>query len=612
MTIGGGEGTGGMCASWQAMGVPLVEGSAEGPVLFTDLALSFWGGVDPQTGVVIDRHHPLCGQCITGRILAIPSGRGSCTGSSVLMELILSGKAPAGMVFAGREDILSLGAIVAEEMFGRSIPMVEIGPSSFASLRDVGYVRIEGGRVTERGGPEATAHRALSPSSAMRPSRPLELTDDDRALLSGGSSKAAQAAMRIVVRMAELLGAERLIDITRAHIDGCIYTGPASLGFAKQLCAWGARVKVPTTLNAITVDQHHWQAQGVEPALGHPASELADAYVRMGAQPTFTCAPYQLTSAPMKGEQIAWAESNAVVYANSVLGARTMKYPDYLDICIALTGRAPLAGCHVDRERKAALRIDVPGIEAFDDAFYPLLGYHVGEIASSIIPVIVGLDRAAPTADDLKAFGAAFGTTSGAPMFHMLGVTPEASTLLEATGESADIPTVHITVEDLAATWRKLNGAADRCVDLVSLGNPHFSFEEFSALASLCRGRKRHPRVPVIVTCGRATYDRIVEAGLERDLGSFGVQFVVDACWCMIVEPVIPPEAKTLMTNSGKYAHYGPGLSGRQVHFGSLADCVEAACTGRARGELPAWLRHQDSTRSIAKLSTPAATGIRE
>ncbi len=608
MTTGSGQGRGPTSAPWEAAGVALVEGRAEGEVLFADVALSFWGGVDPRTGIVIDRHHPLCGECVTGRILAIPSGRGSCTGSSVLMELILSGKAPAGIVFAGREDILSLGAIVADEMFGRSIPMVHVAPSAFASLRSLGHVTIDRGRVAEGGAPEAR-HRGPGSPSAMQPSRPLELTNGDRALLSGGSSKAAQAAMRIVVRMAELLGAERLIDISQAHIDGCIYTGPASLEFATQLCAWGAKVKVPTTLNAITVDRRHWRAQGVEPALGHPASELADAYVRMGAQPTFTCAPYQLDSAPGRGEQIVWAESNAVVYANSVLGARTMKYPDYLDICIALTGRAPLAGCHLDGERKAALRIDVPAIEGFDDALYPLLGHHVGEIASSVIPVIVGLDRAAPTADDLKAFGAAFGTTSGAPMFHMVGVTPEASTLTEATG-GVEVPTVRVTVEDLAATWRKLNGATDRSVDLVSLGNPHFSFEEFSALASLCRGRRRHPGVPVIVTCGRGTLGRVVEAGLDRDLRDFGVQFVVDTCWCMIVEPVIPPGAKTLMTNSGKYAHYGPGLSGRQVHFGSLADCVDAACTGEARSECPAWLRHRDPA-PTAGLSMPEEGGIR-
>src|SRR5690606_15440457 len=116
-----------------------------------------------------------------------------------------------------------------------------------------------------------------------------------------------------------------LLDITQAHIDGCIYTGPASLRFARQLADWGGRVKVPTTLNSISVDQRRWRQLGVDVAFGEPASQLADAYVEMGARASFTCAPYLLDSAPRLGEQIVWAESNAVVYANSVLGARTLK-----------------------------------------------------------------------------------------------------------------------------------------------------------------------------------------------------------------------------------------------------------------------------------------------
>src|SRR5262249_11488158 len=142
--------------------------------------------------------------------------------------------------------------------------------------------------------------------------------------------------------------------------DGCIYTGPASLRFARRLCDWGGQVKVPTSLNSISVDQRRWKKLGIDPAAGQPASDLADAYVELGARPTFTCAPYLLDTAPAFGEQIVWAESNAVIYANSVLGARTMKYPDYLDICIALTGRAPLTGCHVDADRHATMQIDLP------------------------------------------------------------------------------------------------------------------------------------------------------------------------------------------------------------------------------------------------------------
>src|SRR5690606_9047296 len=175
--------------------------------------------------------------------------------------------------------------------------------------------------------------------------------------------------------------------------------------FARRLVEWGARVRVPTTLNAISVDRRRWRAQGVDAAFGVPAAALADAYLAMGARPSFTCAPYLLDSAPAFGEQIGWAESNAVVYANSVIGARTMKYPDFLDICIALTGRAPRAGCHLDSGRRAALALDVELPEGADDAFWPLLGYACGARSGDAIPLIVGLERSAPAPDDLKAFG---------------------------------------------------------------------------------------------------------------------------------------------------------------------------------------------------------------
>jgi predicted aconitase/predicted aconitase with swiveling domain len=582
-------GTNSIHQSWRAIGTLLVDGRCRGKVLFADVGLSFWGGVDPQTGEVIDRSHPLCGENISGRILAIPSGRGSCSGSSVLMELILNGNAPAGMIFSQREEILSLGVFVADEMFGQSIPMVQLAIPAFAKLGEIDCVTIDGHSVTELLDASAPSELA-EPASAKISSAVLVLTRQDQMLLDGSASKAAQVAMRIIVRMADLLGAERLIDVTQAHIDGCIYTGKASLEFAQLLCEWGAKVRIPTTLNAISVDQRNWRTQGTDPSVAEPASDLADAYVRMGAQPTFTCAPYQLASAPNRGENIVWAESNAVVYANSVLGARTMKYPDYLDICIALTGRAPLAGCHINENRRATLKVVVPTLDQIDDSFYPLLGYHVGSLAASEIPVVVGLENARPSLDDLKAFGAAFGTTSGAPMFHILGVTPEATSLSEAVGHRSEVRTIEIATTDLADSWQRLNTATENTVDLVSLGNPHFSMAEFERLALLCRGRKPHPEVAMVVTCGRTTYSDIVCNGIDKDLRDFGVRFVVDACWCTVVEPIIPPDARTIITNSGKYAHYGPGLSGRKLHFASLAECVQAACTGQTSGKMPAWL----------------------
>ncbi|MEB0170389.1 aconitase X catalytic domain-containing protein, partial [Pseudomonas sp. CCC4.4] len=297
-----------------------------------------------------------------------------------------------------------------------------------------------------------------------------------------------------------------------------------------------------------------------------------------------------LDSAPKAGEQIVWAESNAVVYANSVLGARTLKYPDYLDICIALTGRAPLTGCHVDQQRHATLRIELPPLAELDDAFYPLLGYHVGLLAGSEIPVICGLETRQPTLDDLKAFGAAFATTSGAPMFHIVGVTPEAATVEHALGNQPAPRTLHITLEDLQGSWKELNSAEEAKVDLVSLGNPHFSLSECATLAALCHGHTKHPDLAMVITCGRAIHAQAIKAGYVTALESFGAQFVTDTCWCMLGEPVVPVQARTLMTNSGKYAHYAPGLVGRLVHFGSLAACVDAACAGETKGRLPRWL----------------------
>ncbi|OAB50775.1 aconitase X [Pseudomonas thivervalensis] len=572
-------------------GRSLVEGAAQGALLFAEVGLSFWGGVDPASGEVIDRHHPLSGERLAGRVLAIPSGRGSCTGSSVLMELISNGHAPAALVLAEADEILTLGVLVAQVIFQRSLPVLCVGHEAFNGLRGQGFVRLEDDVLTLTGRRPNDGWQGSDAASQLPTASTLELTEQDRALLDGAHGKAAQVAMHIVLRMAEIQGATQLLDVTQAHIDGCIYTGPASLRFAEQLVQWGAQVRVPTTLNAISVDQRRWRALGVDPALGEPASALGDAYMAMGAQLSFTCAPYLLDTAPKAGEQIVWAESNAVVYANSVLGARTQKYPDFLDICIALCGRAPLTGCHLDDPRKARLIVDVPALGKVDDSFYPLLGYHIGSLAGRRIPLIRGLEHAAPNLDDLKAFGAAFATTSAAPLFHIAGVTPEALDPAAVLASDVTVPQESVDAAGLLASWRELNSARDNWVDVVSLGNPHFSLSEFAALATLCAGRIKHPYVVLAITCGRAVLEQARKAGHLTVIEAFGAVLVTDTCWCMLGEPVIPPRATTLMTNSGKYAHYAPGLVGRGVHFGALADCVEAACTAATHGQPPMWLQ---------------------
>lgn len=577
-------------------GRQLTGGSAQGRLLYSDTPLSFWGGVHPATGEVIDRHHPLSGQLITGQVLAIPNGRGSCTGSSVLMEVILSGQGPAALVLEQPDEILVLGAIVAELVFGRQLPVVSVGADGFAQLRGAQWVRVQANgqvNISSDGAPisDLPSKAPVTPSTSPAAPLGIHLSAADQGILDGLDGKARQVAMQIVLRMAHLQGAPELIDVVQAHIDGCIYTGSASLRFACQLRDWGGKVKIPTTLNSISVDQRRWRALGIDPAFGEPASTLAQAYVEMGAQPSFTCAPYLLDSAPSAGEQIVWAESNAVVYANSVLGAYTAKYADFLDICIALTGRAPKASCHLIENRRATLQVHLPLLPAAPgDAFYPLLGYLVGLLAGSRIPVVCGLESAKPNLDDLKAFGAAFATTSSAPMFHIVNVTPEAASAQAALAGQPPELEHHITLDELTKAWRELDSAADLQVDLVALGNPHFSETECRALAELLQGRQRHPATAVVLTLGREVSARAERNGDLAVLTTFGVNVITDTCWCMLEEPVVPPTARVIMTNSGKYAHYAPGLTGRQVHFGALADCAETACTGQASGKLPAWL----------------------
>lgn len=579
-------------------GTPYVNGEASGKLITSELELSFWGGVNPRTSEVIDQHHPLSGQHLQEAILAIPGGRGSCTGSTVILELLLNGRAPAALIFERREDILTLGVIVAEEIFGKAIPVVTLDPIDFRDLvkfngRDF---HVFNGEVSTNKLVDATA-KILPVVDATEPSistKSIKLTDLDTAFLNNVYGDAARAAMRITLRLAEVLGVTELMDVTQVHIDGCGYTGPGSLAFAENLRDRGGKVRVPTSMNSISVDKNLRRVQGISEEFNNAAVRLADAYTDMGAQPTFTCAPYQLDSAPKYGDQIAWAESNAVVYANSVLGARTMKYPDFLDIAIALTGRAPKGGPHVQINRLASVIVEIPKFspEEIDDSFYPLLGYQVGTLSTSEIPVVVGAESFAPTQDDLKAFGAAFATVSSAPMFHIVGVTPEAPSLEAAIVKGSTVRSIRVQRGDLIRCWDSLNSAPKgQSVDLISLGNPHFSLSEIETLAELCKDRTKDSRVAVMITCGRATYASACRAGLVNELEIFGAQFITDTCWCMITEPTIPQSTNAIMTNSGKYAHYGPGLTGKNFYFGGLVRCVEAACGGNYAEVRPRWMK---------------------
>ena len=584
-----------------AEGRLIINGEAVGEVVGSNVMLSFWGGVNPLTGEVIDRHHPLSGQHIDGKILAVPSSRGSNSGSGAMLEMLLGGTSPTGLIFEREETIVPVGILVASEVYGLSIPVVQLASADFKAVCAASHARINGASVKYWSTSQSTAEVKRTDSVSPSVSRTIEeelvlppsfkLTSYDQHLLCGSQGRAAQAAIRVILRLALLDGVSELIDITSAHLDGPTYTGPGCVQFALKMNEWNALVRIPSTLNSTGVDMQRWQVQGVNANYANPASELALAYVKMGAQPTYTCAPYLLQTTPSKGDCVIWSESNASIYANSVLGARTLKCPDHLDLCIALTGRAANAGMYVPSNRRAQMEMKVPAVIDWDDSFFPLLGYVVGGLAVNRIPIITGLEGQKITTDDLKVFGAAFATTSNAPMYHMSGITPEATNDQDLQAHLSAVKTkIQISYDDLAIGCREMDSGTNTKIDLISFGNPHFSYTEFAALARACEGRVKDSEVSMIITCGRDVYAEAYRAGYVPAVEAFGAQTITDTCWCYIDEPLIPLAAKTLMTNSGKYAHYGVGLTGRQIRFGSVAQCVDAACTGYAPKVLPSWL----------------------
>lgn len=394
------------------------------------------------------------------------------------------------------------------------------------------------------------------------------LTEADRSLLAGDSGEAARIAIELIVASGDAIGAASLLDITGAHVDSCLFHGLAGLDFARKLVDSGGQVVVPTTLNVASLDLLHPDLYRGDSDTAARARELMSAYEELGCRPTWTCAPYQLAARPGLGEQVAWGESNAIVFANSVLGARTNRYGDFLDICCALVGRAPAVGLHTDEGRMATLAVDVSAPDDWrdDDLFYVAVGLVLGQVAGTEVAVIGGLDERADE-DRLRAIGAAAATSGAVGMFHVTGITPEADTL----GSS---PTRQLTVDGdtLIGSLRSL--ASTGSLGAVSLGTPHASSREMIALAGLCSGRKSS--VPFFVNTGRDVAASVPDA--VESITAFGGVVVTDTC--TYITPIIGDVEGVVMTNSGKWAYYAPANLGVRVAFGSMSDCVESAVRG--------------------------------
>jgi predicted aconitase len=316
-----------------------------------------------------------------------------------------------------------------------------------------------------------------------------------------------------------------------------------------------------------------------------------EAHLALGCEPSFTCAPYQTRFRPRFGEQIAWGESNAIVFANSAIGARTNRYGDFIDLCCALAGRAPAFGLHLDANRRGEVLFRLEGFPASlaaTDSLYVAVGHVVGALAGAQVPVIQGLPPPRDE-DQLKALGAVAASSGSVALFHAVGITPEAPTLADALGHRPPARMVALGPAELIRALDSLSTAAPGTpITAVSLGTPHFSLDEFKRLVPLLAGLRPAPGVEFYASTGRETLATLDDNGLREPLERAGVTLLADTC--TYVTSVLRQSGGVVMTNSGKWAHYAPGNLGLAgVAFGELEDCIASAAAGRVVRSQQPW-----------------------
>ena len=398
----------------------------------------------------------------------------------------------------------------------------------------------------------------------------MNLTNEEQDMLAGKHGEGIQKAMEILVALGQIYGARDMVPITSSQVSGVSYKnlGDAGLEFLQDWAAKGARVIVPTTLNPAGVDIENWKALGISAEFAKKQKELIDAYVAMGITPTCTCAPYMTGNAPKFGDHIAWSESSAVSYENSVMGARTNREGGPSALAAAITGCTPRYGLHLDANRKASLVIDVE-CELKDHADYGALGYIIGKKAGTKVPYFYFKKNKNIRSDYLRTLGATMAAAGSVALYHVDGVTPEAKRYNMVFSYAE-----RITVNDLSEGYEALNSDSQD-IDFVAVGCPHASLDELGEIATLLKGKK--VKATVWITTARKIREKA--APLVEEIEKSGAHVVSDTC--MIVAPIEELGFKTMATNAGKAACYAPSHCKLSTRYGSLKKCIDAAVSGR-------------------------------
>ncbi|MGB7301926.1 MAG: aconitase X catalytic domain-containing protein [Burkholderiaceae bacterium] len=428
----------------------------------------------------------------------------------------------------------------------------------------------------------------------------MKLNDDEKAMRDGRDGPAIAKAMDLLVRYGEALGADDLINVS--NVAGTVgATTPFMREYAEQnggmdgvFSAFNLDSDETVEIPKFKVYTTHLQL-GMDP--GSPeefdlSEEVIQVYKRgeaytnaRGMQTVNSCTPYLVGNVPVRGEHLAWMESSAVVYANGALGARTNTEGRESTGAAALTGKIPNWGLHLDKNRLGTDLIELE-VALQTTAEWGMFGYWLGEIVQERVPVVSGVGGtiiASPNLQKLKHFGAAAASSGGVEMYHLVGVTPEAGSIEQAFGGARGAPAVRYGKAQMRETWEKLNTTAtDNKIDYVMLGCPHYSIEQIWEAARLIEGRKVHKDSALWIFTPRAIKALADQNGYTKIIEQAGGRLMSDTCSAM--SRAVPKGTRVAAFDSAKQVHYLPAIMGIQGWFGTTAQCIDAAVTGRFEG----------------------------
>lgn len=397
----------------------------------------------------------------------------------------------------------------------------------------------------------------------------MKLTREEKAMLSGDLGQGLRKAMEIIVALGRVYDAHDLVPISSVQVAGVSYRnlGEAGLEFLNEWADRGARAQVPATLNPAGIDLQAWRDLGFSQEFAERQMAVIEAYEKLGVRTTCTCTPYLVANPPSLGEHVAWSESSAVSYANSVLGARTNREGGPSAMAAAIAGRTAAYGLHLERNRGSGLRVEVRcAVETVSD--FGALGYLVGKEAGNEIPYFEGLSDCSDA--QLKALGAAMAASGAVALYHVRGVTPESDRSYALRGDCRTL-----VLSDLGPAYDALNADASE-IDLVWFGCPHAGLDEIADIVRLLDGRQVSSAM--WITTARRTREHAAREGLVQAVEASGGRVVADMC--VVVAPMEELGFRTLATPSAKGAWYAPSHAGLVVRYGTVEQCVEAAIAG--------------------------------